>query len=192
MKRARGFISTHPVVRFAMTCVAAMTLVFSAASRASDAAAASDATTATRPAAPVPEASVVPTPDAAVPRFGHHRPVRHLTIAQSIDENVRRLTRGLNLDPSQQEKLRQILLDQHRQMMQLRTGGAAGSGDVTGRTMAIYAQTKGRIRAMLNDQQKTKYSADVPRDTLAPAQADLQHWMQIQESSRKQGDGDSQ
>ena len=168
------------MVRIALTCLATMTVVFSAA--------ASDATAATGPAAPAPEASVVPTPDTATPRVSHYRPVRRLTVAQSIDERVRRLTRGLDLDPGQQARLRQILVDQYRQMLHLRSGNAPAPVDVAGTTLAIYDQTKSRIRAMLNDEQKKKYSADVPREQTAPAQADLQHWMQLQESRRKQDD----
>ena len=179
----RSPVSRRQVVRTALMSLM-MALAFSAACRAGGAVDASDATAATVPAAPAP--------DAASPRVSHHRPIGHLTVAQSLDENVRRLTRGLDLDPVQQEKLRQILVDQHRQVMQLRSGESAAPTDVTGATLAIYAQTKGRIRAMLSDEQKSRYSADLPRDTLAPAQADLAHWMQMQESSRKQRDGASQ
>lgn len=192
MKPGRGLISTHRMLCIALLCLTTPTLVFAAASRADNAVASSNATAATDLAAAAPETSVAPAPDAATPSVSHRRPVTRLTVAQRIDESVRRLSRGLNLDPGQQEKLRQILLDQHRQMMHLRMGGSEVSGDVTGTALAIYAQTKGRIRAMLNDEQKTKYSADVPSGTLAPAQADLQHWMQMQESSRKLDDGASQ
>ena len=162
-----------------------MTLAFSAACRADDATAAGDHSAATGPVAPT-------GPDAVATRAYRHAPARRLTVAQSIDESVRRLTRDLDLDPGQQARLRQILVDQHRQVLQLRSGNAPASVDVTGTTLAIYDQSKTRIRAMLNDEQRKKYSADVPRDTLAPAQADLQHWMQIQETKRKQGGGATQ
>lgn len=163
------------MARIALMSLVAMTLAFSAA--------------AAGPVAPAPDAVTLPAPGGDA-RARHHGPARRLTIAQSIDESVRRLTRGLDLDPGQQARLRQILVDQHRQLLQLRSGNAPAP-DVTGTTLAIYDQTKMRIRTMLNDEQKKKYSADVPRDSLAPAQADLQHWMQMQESKRKQG-GDSQ
>jgi hypothetical protein len=141
----------------------------------------------------VPEASAEsPTPNAATPRVSHHRPARRLTVAQSIDESVRRLARGLDLDLSQQVRLRQILVDQHQQMMQLRTRGSGVSGDMTGAMLAIYDQSRARIRAMLNEEQLKKYPAAVPREQTAPAQADLQHWMQLQESKRKQEDEASQ
>jgi hypothetical protein len=44
---------------------------------------------------------------------------------------------------------------------------------------------------VLNDEQIKKYPAAVPRDQTAPAQADLQHWLQLQESNRKDEDGSS-
>jgi outer membrane receptor protein involved in Fe transport len=147
-------------------------------------------------AAAAPEASAEPatpngeTPNDETPRVIRHGPVRHLTVAQSIDESVRRLARGLDLDPDQQVRLRQILVDQHRHMMQLRSGASGVSGDVTVTMLAIYDQTRARIRAMLNEEQLKKYPAAVPRDQTAPAQADLQHWMQLQETKRKQDDGE--
>ena len=110
-----------------------------------------------------------------------------MTVAQKIDENVRRLTRGLDLDAGQQQKLRQILLDQHRQIMALRQGNPAAQGDVAGTTMAIYDQSKARIRAMLTEEQRQKYSAEVPRSELAPAQADLQHWLDLQQGKPQPG-----
>jgi len=168
-------ISAHPLVRATSLPLLVVSLAFSVACRADEPAPVADA-----------PATVGDPPPATAPH--RHGPARHLTVAQSIDESVRRLTRALDLDSLQQTRLRQILLDQHRQVLQLRSGNAAGPVDVTGTTMAIYEQTKARIRAMLNDDQKKKYPADVPRDSLAPAQADLQHWMQLQDSKRKQDD----
>lgn len=175
MKSGRHSVSTHAMAHLALLGLVAMTLAFSAACRADDAAAASDATA-----------------EAQTPRVSHHRPLRRLTAAQSIDQSVRRLSRGLNLNLGQQVRLRQILVDQQRATMQLRSRGAGVSGDLTGAMLAIYDQTKTRIRAMLDDEQKKKYSADVPREQTAPAQADLQHWLELQESRRAQDSGASQ
>jgi hypothetical protein len=186
------------MARIALLSLATMTLAFSAACLGDDAAPAGGPAAAAGPAAPAPDAtaspavSISPAQDGATPRPVRRGPVRHLTAAQSIDESVRRLTRGLELDPGQQERLRQILLDQRRQIMRLRSGGSAVSGDATGRMLAIYDQTRARIRAMLNEDQRKKYPAAVPRDQTAPARADLQYWMKIQESRRKQEDGASQ
>jgi hypothetical protein len=148
--------------------------------------------------APLPTAAEVAMPDASAeppapnmesPRVRHQGPVRRMTVAQSIDESVRRLARGLDLDLDQQVRLRQILVDQHQQMMQLRIRGPGASGDITGPMLAIYDQSRTRIRSMLNEDQLKKYPAAVPHDQTAPAQADLQHWMQLQESKRRQDGG---
>jgi len=157
---------------------------------------ANDTTTVEAPEASAPpgaggEAPTAPA-DGLVPRAFRHGPVRQLTAAQSLDESVRRLARGLDLDQDQQAKLRQILVDQYRQIMKLRGGMAAAPASATETTLAIYGQTRARIRSMLNDEQRKKYPAEVPHEQTAPAQADLQHWMQLQESRRKQDDGASQ
>jgi hypothetical protein len=183
MKRGYRWEDTHRTARIARASLVAMTLAFSVAGRADEPAATGADTEA---------GAVVPAPDAAVPVPRRHGPPRHLTAAQSIDEGVRRLTRALELDPAQQERARNILVDQQRQIMKLRASGSAVAGDATGRTLAVYDQTKARIRAMLNDEQKKKYIADVPRDGLAPGQADLKHWMDIQEAKRRQGLGEDE
>ena len=146
----------------------AMTLAFSAACRADDG----------TPGPAAPEAG----PVADLPKATVHRPPTRRTAGQGIDESVRRMTRSLDLDPAQQAKLRQILLDQQRQALKVRTGDSEAGADRVGATLAIVDQTKARIRAMLNEEQSKKYSVDVPRDQTAPAQADLEHWMQLQES----------
>lgn len=115
-----------------------------------------------------------------------HRPPAHHTPGQGIDESVRRLTRSLDLDSAQQAKLREVLWDHHRQVMQLRNEDSTVMVDRAGATLALLDRTKARIRDILNEEQRNKYSVDVPRDQTAPAQADLQHWMQLQDSQRQQ------
>jgi hypothetical protein len=131
-----------------------------------------------------------PASDAARPSpRAPRQPVRKAP-GHGIDETVRRLTRGLDLDPGQQTKLREILWDEQRQVHKLRDNPGAGV-DWPSATATIIDQTKSRIRAILTDTQKAKYSADVPRDQMAPAQADLQHWIQLQDAKRQQDDGAS-
>jgi hypothetical protein len=168
----------------------ALTLTFSAACRADDGTSAS-APPETGSVAPAPEATVRPeAPNADSPKARVHRPPTHRTADQGIDESVRRMTRSLDLDSGQQAKLREILQDEQRQVMKLRSGDQAPGADRAGTTFAILEQAKGRIRAMLTEEQKKKYITDVPREQTAPAQADLQHWIDIQQSNgRKGGDG---
>lgn len=132
----------------------------------------------------------VPAPGSAppgAPAAVHRHAGRRLTVAQGIDESVHRLARGLDLDAAQQESVRQILVDQHRRIVKLRSADTSVAPDVAEATLAIYEQTKARIRGLLNDEQRKKYIADVPRGDLAPAQADLKHWIDLQDSRRRQG-----
>jgi hypothetical protein len=177
--------------------VVALALAGSAASGAADAIPAATTPAATvapqplAPDAPAPAANDKPdardAPDAPSHRARASRPQARHAPGHGIDETVRRLTRGLELDPGQQAKLREILWDEQRQARRLRENPGAGV-DWASATATIVDQTKARIRAMLTDDQRKKYATDVPHDLTAPGQADLQHWMQLQESKRQQDD----
>ncbi len=106
------------------------------------------------------------------------------TAAQRLEADVRHLTTGLNLDSEQQEKIRRILIDQHLQLLKLRTSAVPAGFDHTGAIMAIMAQTKERIRGVLNLEQRTKYSTDTPGQTGA-SRADLEHWLEIRDKKNK-------
>jgi len=180
--------------------VVALLLAWSADGQAEDGTA--GPATQTSPVAPVPEAASAAAPDAApgraevtpespiadAPRTRAPRPRIHRTPGQGIDETVGRLTRGLGLDAAQQAKLREILWDEQMQVRRMRENPGAGV-DWASTTAMLVGRTKARIRAMLSDEQKKKYPVDVPRDGLAPAQADVQHWMQLQDSRRQQDAG---
>jgi hypothetical protein len=177
----RRSVSMQWMATTAPIAVMALTLAMSAASRADDASAA-----VATPANVKPE-----TANADIPKASVHRPLAHHTPGQGIDESVRRLTRSLDLDSAQQAKLREILWDHHRQVMKLRNEDSTVAVDRAGATLALLDRTKARIRDILNEEQRKEYSVDVPRDQTAPAQADLQHWMQLQDSQRQQGDVES-
>jgi hypothetical protein len=178
-----------------MRLLVLLALAFATASRADESAAAGGAPAAnavapdaTKPDAPAPDAATV-KPDARgadKPKARAQRQPTGRKPGQGIDESVRRLTRALDLDPEQQARLRQILVDQQRQAQGLRNERSQPGADQAGLTLAVLERTKERIRAMLNEEQRKKYSADVPREMTAPANADLQHWMQMQESKKMQ------
>jgi hypothetical protein len=130
-------------------------------------------------------------PSANVPRARVPRTQTHRMAGHGIDETVRRMSRGLGLDAGQQMQLQEILLDQQRQIRKLRGEPPPAGVDWAAVTMGIADQTKARIRGMLTAEQKEKYTTDVAHEMTAPAQADLQHWMRIQESNRLKDDGDS-
>jgi hypothetical protein len=133
-----------------------------------------------------PAASAAPdsTPAGGVLRSRPHHAAHH-TPAQVIDANVGRLAQGLKLDQEQQMKLREILGEQYAQLMKLRTESAPGT-DRTGAMRAIVDRTRENIRAMLNDEQKKQYSAEVPREVTAATRADLEHWLQVRDAQRKE------
>ena len=183
MKSGRRWIDAQRIVRISLTSLATMLLTFSMASHADDAPTAGDAA----PGVPAIDATPVPpAADSAAPYTSRRRASRHLSVAQRIDQNVQQLTRALELDAVQQDELRQILVEQHRRIIKLRSVTSAAPADATGQTLAIYEQSKARIRAMLNEEQRKKYLADFSHEDLAPAHADLAHWMGLQEAQRRQ------
>jgi len=182
-----------PVAILALTLALMLALMESAACRAGEGRAESVAIAPPATAAAIDETNPVGSPPPAVPDTAgapERSPRPHVRRApgRGVDETVRLLTRGLNLDASQQVRLRQILWDEQMQARDLRQNPGAGV-DWVSATATIVDQTRTRIRAMLNDEQKQKYASDVPRDLTAPAQADLQHWLALQDSRRLQADG---
>lgn len=180
-----------------MRLLVLLALAFATVSRADESDAARDVPAAnadaTKPDAPAADAATVKpdAPGADKPEARAHRKSPARKPGQVMDESVRRLTRALDLDPGQQAKLRQILLDQQRQAQRLRDDGSPSGSDQAGLTLANLDRTKERIRAMLNAEQRKKYSTDVPHEMTAPANADLQHWMQLRESKRMPDGGES-
>jgi hypothetical protein len=204
VQEGRAKVPSQPAARFAPAVLAVLIIALSATSRADDTAPAvvppQAATVVSVPRAPVAPESASPdasapganlnpdTSDADLPKARVRRPPTPHMAAHGIDESVRRMSRGLGLDVGQQMQLREILLDQQRQIRKLRSEPPRAGVDWAAVTMGLADQTKARVRAMLTAEQKEKYTTDVPHETTAPAHADLQHWMQIQESNR-QNDG---
>ena len=148
-----------------------------AAAPAADAPKADSTAEAVKPDAPAADKPVTRT----------HRPPQRRTVAQGIEDSVRRLSRGLDLDATQQARLRQLLWDEHREMQAKVRQNPQPGVDRAAVTAAIIDHTKEQIRAMLNDEQKKKYTADVPREMTAPSRSDLEHWIDVQNSKRKPG-----
>jgi hypothetical protein len=132
----------------------------------------------------------VATADAAVKSDtararGPRQPPQHLTAEQALNARVSRMTRALELNETQQAKLREVLTNERQQLMQLRTSGT----ERVGPALAILDRTREEIRAMLNEEQKKKYPAVVPRDMTAPASADVDYWMGLTHPAPSQGAG---
>jgi hypothetical protein len=186
---SRKLLSERTLTLLLLPLLLVLALSCPAACRANDA-----APVALDQAAPdaVPAGSgIEPDPSTAnAPRVRVPRPRVHRTAGQGIEQTVHRMAAGLGLDTAQQDRLRQILWDEQKVIRRLRDNPGPGI-DWPAATASIVSQTKARIRSLLTDEQKSKYSVDVPREGLAPAQANLQHYMQIEESKRQQDEGAS-
>jgi hypothetical protein len=84
------------------------------------------------------------------------RPARHSYRRVSIDEQVKGLAQNLNLNAEQQASLTRIL--EQRQLDSLRILRNSSASDRVGSLRALQLRAAAQIRAMLNDEQKKKYS----------------------------------
>jgi periplasmic protein CpxP/Spy len=75
------------------------------------------------------------------------------------DEQLKHLTKQLDLTAEQQTQIKPLLENQQQQAMQLRQDQALSPQDRHAKMMAIHTDTKGKIEAVLNDTQKQKYEA---------------------------------
>lgn len=117
---------------------------------------------------------------------GPRHPQR-LTPEQVIDARVHRLATSLDLDETQQRRLREVLENERRQIRELRTGNPHPGADRIGPMLAILEKTREEIRAMLTDEQRQKYPASLPQNTTAPANADLDYWIRQTQPGPQQG-----
>lgn len=70
---------------------------------------------------------------------------------------VQMMTKQLNLTPDQVTKLKAIDADDTQQMMALRDNTSMAQADKRTKMMALRQDHEGKIKAMLTDDQKTKY-----------------------------------
>ena len=70
-----------------------------------------------------------------------------------------RLTRQLSLTAEQQSQIKPLLVDRQQKMQALFQEQSLSREDRRARAETIASETKGKIEAVLNDQQKQKYEA---------------------------------
>jgi Spy/CpxP family protein refolding chaperone len=116
----------------------------------------------------------------AVPRQARHR-----STAQGFEDRVRRLAKGLDLDAAQEAKLRALLDNERRQIARIRSGGTQPDSERVGATLAVIDHTREEIRAMLNEEQRKKYPAAVPRELLGAPHADVEYWTRLTQSKQQ-------
>jgi len=75
------------------------------------------------------------------------------------DEQLKHLTKQLDLTADQQTQIKPLLENQQQQAMQLRQDQSLSQQDRHAKMMAIHTDTRSKIEAVLNDTQKQKYEA---------------------------------
>ncbi|HMK29419.1 MAG TPA: hypothetical protein VK473_07020 [Terriglobales bacterium] len=75
----------------------------------------------------------------------------------SVDDQVKNLTQELSLSDDQQSQVRSILQDQQNQMKQLMQDTSTSREDKMAKMKGIHQSATGKIRDLLNDDQKKKY-----------------------------------
>jgi hypothetical protein len=134
--------------------------------------------------------SDVPQPaDASVPSEApmHPKVVRggtprviHPGSPGTIEERVRYFTKNLNLDVTQQAKLRRILEDQRDGIRRIWSNPMVSPADRAPATLAANKRTGDEIRSILNDEQKQKYNPPAPSTPPIPGdKRTVEDWLDL-------------
>ena len=132
------------------------------------------------PAAPatntLPDAAATDAPATEVSPGG---PTAHRMLRLPMDNRVRLLAKELKLDAHQQTEVTKVLLAQRAEVAKVWSDPLVSSALRIAATQAIGDKTAERVRALLNEEQRSKYIK--PRQHEAPVGApggDVQKWMQ--------------
>jgi len=83
--------------------------------------------------------------------MGHHRGM------PSVDDQVKHLTKKLDLTDDQQTKLKPILEDQHKQMEQIHNDSSLSRDDRFSKMQQVWQTTDTQIKALLTPDQQKKF-----------------------------------
>ncbi len=75
----------------------------------------------------------------------------------SPDDQLKRMTKDLNLTADQQAKIKPILVDGQKKMEDARNDSSADRPTMRGKMMQIRKDTNDQVRALLDDKQKEKF-----------------------------------
>jgi Spy/CpxP family protein refolding chaperone len=75
----------------------------------------------------------------------------------SPDEQVKRMSKALDLTAEQQSKLKPILVDQRKKMDDVRNDSSLDRRAMRDKMMQIRQDANDQVRALLNDKQKEKF-----------------------------------
>ncbi len=113
-----------------------------------------------------------PVPHAARPV--RPRPAR----IDPLEQRVQLLSHELDLNPEQQEAVRQILRGQREAVRRIWQDPAISPAERAPAVRLVGERTADRIRAVLSEEQKKKYNRPVPDGALsARASADVEGWL---------------
>ena len=103
----------------------------------------------------------------------------------NLDDRVKLLTTELNLDATQQEALRRILLEQRDRIQKVWNDAASPPAVRVAATRGISERTGDQIRALLTEAQKKQYNqARKPREAKDKTESrGVEEWMKA--ASRK-------
>lgn len=96
-----------------------------------------------------------------------------------LEERIRTLSKALDLDARQQNKLRNVLESQREQIRRVWRDRSVPAAQRVSATRAINDQTGDRIRALLNEEQRKKYNPARPLHEVAAGstQRSVEDWM---------------
>lgn len=124
------------------------------------------------PAAATEATPAVATTSATAPRRASGK-------ASGLDERVRLLAKELILNPHQQDEVRGILLQQQADVARAWHDESLPAATRVAATRAAQERTAERIRAILNDAQRERFSKPRPADAkLGGSPGDLANWME--------------
>ena len=154
------------LARFGTICGSiALSLTFLSPSLEADEPASPDAAVATQ--APAAEKPAPPTP--------HHAQTR-----LSLDERVKRFGRNLDLSATQQAEVKKILEQRQQETLQLRLDPSLDGDARIGKFRALQDTTVARIRAVLTEEQRSKYNPLAPRGIpQAEGQRSVEDWLKL-------------
>ena len=109
----------------------------------------------TAPPPPPSQDNAPPPPDNAAPP----PPPRGRMGRMGGEGQLKRMTQELNLSADQVSQIKAINEDTRKQAMSVRDDSSIAQADKRGKMMDIRKASQGKIRAVLNDDQKTKYDA---------------------------------
>jgi hypothetical protein len=113
------------------------------------------------------------------------RPVPHRAARSTLEDRVKALTRSLDLDAAQQDGLRQVLEKQREQVRKVWSDeSSVPPAYRVSATRTISDATADQIRALLNEEQRKKYTPPrQPRDAAADStKRSVEDWMNATKS----------